>query len=64
MREGGRAGVIKKGGNRVYEIGLKALQGLEREREKKKGKRQKDREKRRSYRVRLGILKGTLVKEE
>lgn len=33
-------------------------------REKKKGKRQKDREKRRSYRVRLGILKGTLVKEE
>lgn len=61
-REGGRAGVIKKGGNRVYEIGLKALQGLERER--KKGKRQKDREKRRSYRVRLGILKGTLVKEE
>lgn len=34
-REGGRAGVIKKGGNRVYEIGLKALQGLERERKKK-----------------------------
>lgn len=26
--------------------------------------RDKDREKRRSYRVRLGILKGTLVKEE
>lgn len=38
-REGGRAGVIKKGGNRVYEIGLKALQGLERE--KKKGRDRK-----------------------
>ena len=55
MREGAQR--VIKGGNRVNEIGLKALQVPLRE----KGE---ETERNRFYRVRLGRLKETLVKEE
>lgn len=56
----GKERVVKKEETECMKLDSKLYKASREE----KGKRQKDGEKRRFYRVRLGIVKGTLVKEE